>query len=321
MKTSSHLITVLSLLMLAGPSVAQTLSPPATEVAPSSNNSAVVSDGISIYRGQAYLLRNGRAAVINRALVPEGHFLTWEGRLAALPSGFSVYDNITSERDGFMVFHGQTFWLHGGKAALLNSKVVPEGQVLTPGGQLMPLPSDFSGFVRDRTPAGSTEPLTTALGTQALPNQAGVPQIHQGTDLRPSALPAGVNGAAVRGNAGEAGAVSGTGGVNSSGFVSNEGGVITNANNVVVTGGGRPNGVQGNVSTNVGTAAVLPAPTASTGGGVPATTGGTQVGSPSRGSAAPTARTNAGRTAPATGTAGSINGGTGTGGSGAAGGR
>lgn len=180
MKTTSPILTVCFLLAFAWPSVAQTLSPPSREVSTPSANAGVVSDGIAVYRGQAYLLHNGRAAMINRALVPEGQYITWDGRLAALPTGFSIYDNLAAEKDGFMVLNGQTYWLHGGQAALLNKTVVPDGQVLTADGRLVPLPPDFSGFVRDRTPAGSVPSLNSELGTQALPNQAGVPQILQG---------------------------------------------------------------------------------------------------------------------------------------------
>lgn len=181
---------VCSLLAFAWPLAAQTLSPPSREVSPSTNDAGVVSDGIAIYRGQAYLLRNGRAAMINRALVPEGRYITWEGRLVTLPAGLSIYDSITAEKDGFMVFNNLAFWLHRGQATLLNNTVVPDGQVLTVDGRLVPLPSNFSGFVRDRTPAGSALPVSSDPGTEALPNQAGVPQILQGGYLQsPTATP------------------------------------------------------------------------------------------------------------------------------------
>lgn len=304
MKTLSPFITVLSLLTLAGPSAAQLSSPPAKEVAPAAGSSPVERDGITVYRGQPFLVRHGRAALINRALVPEGQVLTWEGRLVPLPSGFSIYDNVGAAKNGFMVFGGQAYWLHNGRAALINSTVVPEGQVLTAQGTLAPMPSDFSGFTRDNGPAGVPQPLTQELGTQALPNQAGIPQALKGDDLQSGAQTPSAGGTAAV-NAGTQGVVGSPGGagmsprgvggsVNAGGVVSannlllNAGTPLINgipATNAAVVGGAGVN-ANGGTMTTISGGATIPAglnsntavgaqtPTANTAGGVPATTAG-----------------------------------------------
>ena len=48
----------------------------------------MVPDGVVFYLGHTYLIRNGRAALVDAILVPEGQVLTPEGRLVVLPTDF-----------------------------------------------------------------------------------------------------------------------------------------------------------------------------------------------------------------------------------------
>jgi hypothetical protein len=185
------LILLAAVLACHGPAAAQTGSLRAQELQPRARETSVVHDGIVFYRGQTYLIRNSRAVLVDANLVPEGQVLTAEGRLVVLPVDF-VNDATPTVREGLFVIRGQACLLRNGRMMRVDAALVPEGQVLMADGLRVPLPSDFSGFVRDRAPDGSVLPTPPAqTGPQVLSGQAGVPQaptvIPQGRERR--ALP------------------------------------------------------------------------------------------------------------------------------------
>ena len=114
----------------------------------------VLHDGIVFNRGQTFLIRYGRAALVNAALVPEGKVLTLEGRLVTLPTDF--YKDVSPRvRVGLFTDHGKVYLMRNGRVMRVDGALVPQGMVLTAEGRREPLPWDFSGFVRDRAPDGS----------------------------------------------------------------------------------------------------------------------------------------------------------------------
>jgi len=159
---------------------AQTGSPPAKEVTTTALGINVVPDGVVFYLGHTYLIRNGRAALVDAILVPEGQVLTPEGRLVVLPTDF-VEDISPTVREGLFAIRGQAYLIRDGRMTRVSAAVVPEGKVLAADGRLLPLPADFSGFVLDRAPDGTVLPTPPKLsGPQVLPGQSGVPQVEQG---------------------------------------------------------------------------------------------------------------------------------------------
>ena len=96
--------------------------------------------------------------MVDAFLVPEGQVLTPEGRLVVLPTDF-VNDISPTVREGLFTVRGQVYLIRNGLISRVNAKLVPEGQVLTAEGLLLPRPADFSGFVLDHAP-NSTEPPT-----------------------------------------------------------------------------------------------------------------------------------------------------------------
>ena len=188
MKTHS-LILLAAVLACHGSAAAQTGSPRAQELQPRPRETSVARDGIVFYRGQTYLVRNGRAALVDATLVPEGQVLTAEGRLVTLPTDF-VNDTTPTVREGLFAVRGQAFLLRNGRMQRVDAVLVPEGMVLMADGARVPLPSDFSGFVLDRAPDGTVLPTPPAQsGPQVLSGQAGVAQapgiVLQGTERRP----------------------------------------------------------------------------------------------------------------------------------------
>jgi hypothetical protein len=182
----SHLLFLFAATLAACGAVrAQTGSPPAREVKPTAaRDTSVVHDGIVFYRGQTYLVRNGRAALVDASLVPEGQVLTPEGRRVPLPTDF-VNDISPTVREGLFSVRGQAYLLRNGRITRVDATLVPDGQVLTADGRRVPLPADFSGFVLDRAPDGTVLPTPPALsGPQALSGQAGVPQGNQGQTVK-----------------------------------------------------------------------------------------------------------------------------------------
>ena len=141
-----------------GSASAQTGSPRAKEVVSTVVETSVVPNGVVFYRNRTYLIRNERAVLVDAFLVPEGKVLTPEGRLVVLPTDF-VNDISPTVREGLFTVRGQVYLIRNGLISRVNAKLVPEGQVLTAEGRLLPLPADFSGFVLDRAP-NSTEPPT-----------------------------------------------------------------------------------------------------------------------------------------------------------------
>lgn len=183
------LILLAAVLACHGSAAAQTGSPRAQELQPRARETSVARDGIVFYRGQTYLVRNGRAALVDATLVPEGQVLTAEGRLVTLPTDF-VNDTTPTVREGLFAVRGQAFLLRNGRMQRVDAVLVPEGMVLMADGARVPLPSDFSGFVLDRAPDGTVLPTPPAQsGPQVLSGQAGVAQapgiVPQGTERRP----------------------------------------------------------------------------------------------------------------------------------------
>lgn len=173
MKTSS-LLSILAAVLPTGPAVAQNASPPATPVQPTVRPTNVVEDGLVFYRGQTFLIRNGRAAAVDSTLLPEGEILTPQGRRVPMPRDVGINPKPTVE-DGLFMVNGDTYLLRNGSVTRVDASLVPEGRVLTDDNRLLPLPSDFSGFVLDRAPDGSVLPTPPALaGPQSLPGQAGL---------------------------------------------------------------------------------------------------------------------------------------------------
>jgi len=100
------------LLALAWPAVAQNPSPqPSTQTAaPNSGgvttgeNAGNVQDGIVFYNGRPYLIRNGRASVIDATLVPEGQILTNNGQFVPIPA---TYNGMQQGQNGVQPGIGQ----------------------------------------------------------------------------------------------------------------------------------------------------------------------------------------------------------------------
>ena len=58
----------------------------------------VVPDGIVFYNGLPYLLRNGRAFLIDATLVPPGQILTYDGKYAPLPAGYAAFPAVAVKK-------------------------------------------------------------------------------------------------------------------------------------------------------------------------------------------------------------------------------
>lgn len=173
---SHPLILLAAVLVCYGPAAAQSGIPRALEYQTKARETSTVHDGIVFYRGQTYLIRNSRAALVDVSLVPKGQVLTAAGRLVALPSDFASATTPTL-REGLFAVLGQAYLIRHGRMQRVNAELVPAGQVLTAEGQLVPLPLDFSGFVLDRAPDGTVlqAPLVQAE-PQLLSRHAGVPR-------------------------------------------------------------------------------------------------------------------------------------------------
>lgn len=173
---SHPLILLAAMLACYGPAAAQSGIPRALEYQPKASATSTVHDGIVFHRGQTYLIRHSRAALVDVSLVPKGQVLTAEGRLVVLPSDYARATTPTL-REGLFAVLGQAYLIRHGRLQRVNAALVPEGQVLTAEGQLVPLPLDFSGFVLDRAPDGTVlqAPLVQAE-PQLLSRHAGVPQ-------------------------------------------------------------------------------------------------------------------------------------------------
>ncbi|MDP2326439.1 MAG: hypothetical protein Q8N51_20780 [Gammaproteobacteria bacterium] len=182
---SSHWLILAAAFGFSWLAAAQIGSPPARQIQPSTQDTAVVHDGIVFYRGQTYLIRNGRAAMVDTTLVAEGQVLTPEGRRVLLPENILTTPS-PLVRDGLFTVRGQTYLIRDGRTVRIDAKLIPDGQVLTAENRLVPLPSDFSGFVLDRAPDGTVLPKPPAQsGPQVLSGQAGVPQVPSPVEPQP----------------------------------------------------------------------------------------------------------------------------------------
>lgn len=89
-----------TLVAIAWPAVAQVPSAPLpgnTGAAATSTAPSAPQDGIVFYNGRSYLLRGGRASLIDSTLVPNGQVLTNDGQLLPLAPGFTGFPSGTAQ--------------------------------------------------------------------------------------------------------------------------------------------------------------------------------------------------------------------------------
>ena len=79
--------SIVALFGLSWPAVAQVPSTPATGTLTDTG----VPDGIAFYNGRPFLIRNGRATLIDATLVPNGKILTNDGRLVGMPMNYGGF--------------------------------------------------------------------------------------------------------------------------------------------------------------------------------------------------------------------------------------
>lgn len=121
MKTSS-LLLILAAGLVSGPAVAQNASPPATQVQPTVRPTNVVEDGLVFYRGQTFLIRNGRAAAVDSTLLAEGEILTPQGRKVPMPRDLGINPKPTI-KDGLFTVNGDTYLLREGTVTRVDAGV------------------------------------------------------------------------------------------------------------------------------------------------------------------------------------------------------
>lgn len=157
------LILLAAVLACQGPAAAQNAEERARHRQPSLQAPGVLHDGIVFDRGSTFLVRHGRAALVNEALVPEGQVLTAGGRL--LPLRMDPEKDVwpvMALREGLFALDEQAYLVRDGRVMLVDALLVPKGRGLTVDGRFLLLPADFSGFVRDRGPDGAVLPRPTA---------------------------------------------------------------------------------------------------------------------------------------------------------------
>ena len=79
--------SIVALLALSWPAVAQVPSTPTTATLTDTG----VPDGIAFYNGRPFLIRNGRATLIDATLVPNGKILTNDGKLVGMPMNYGGF--------------------------------------------------------------------------------------------------------------------------------------------------------------------------------------------------------------------------------------
>ncbi len=84
------------LIVVAALSLTRTALPqsPAPDAPVDSAAKAAIPNGVVFYNGLPYLIRNGRASLIDATLVPQGQILTAEGKLAPFPSTFTAFPSV-----------------------------------------------------------------------------------------------------------------------------------------------------------------------------------------------------------------------------------
>ena len=112
-----HLTTSIAaaLLALSWPAAGQVISSAPTGTL--TDSGPVVPDGIVFHNGRPFMIRNGRATLIDATLVPNGQILTHDGRLVAMPVNYGGFAQGTAQ-PGPAVQPGQ---------------VTPQGQPMQPG--------------------------------------------------------------------------------------------------------------------------------------------------------------------------------------------
>lgn len=64
----------------------------------------------------------------------------------------------TGVPDGIVFYNGRPFMIRNGRAWLIDATLVPQGQILTHGGRLVPLPMNYGGFAQSTPPAMQPAP-------------------------------------------------------------------------------------------------------------------------------------------------------------------
>ncbi len=89
----------------------------------------------------------------------------------ALP-GQHATGAVTGVQDGIAIHKGRPYLLRNGHAWLIDVTLVPEGQLLTDDGLLVPLPAGITGLIQEASPPGPLPDQPTGPGgppTQPLP--------------------------------------------------------------------------------------------------------------------------------------------------------
>ena len=105
MKHTFFASTTAAFFLSALPAVAQVTSPLKPTPAPTRSTPATAAvspapDGIVFYNGQAYLVRKGRALVIDEKLVPKGQILTFDGKFVSIPSTYTDFPEVIAPKKG-----------------------------------------------------------------------------------------------------------------------------------------------------------------------------------------------------------------------------
>jgi hypothetical protein len=131
----------------------------------STASAPAVTDGIVFYHGRAYVIRGGRAYLIDSTLVPNGQVLTPDGRLVPLQPGFTGFPQGTQVQPGTQPQTGTQQPSGPGNAASGPFGTVPAGSV-TPG-VVQRTPANEPGLPKTLPGPGHLAPAAPAPGTLA----------------------------------------------------------------------------------------------------------------------------------------------------------
>lgn len=85
-----------AIIALSWPAAAQVTAPASTGSAPTATlTDTGVPDGIVFYNARPFMIRNGRASLIDATLVPQGQILTHDGRFVPLPLNYGGFAQST----------------------------------------------------------------------------------------------------------------------------------------------------------------------------------------------------------------------------------
>ena len=160
------------LLALAWPAAAQVISSPAVATLTDTG----VPDGIVFYNGRPFVIRNGRATLIDATLVPNGQILLHDGRLVALPKNYAGVPQGTTQpvtqqgqpaQPGLPLQPGQP--LQQGQPAVPGQTATPAAQPPVVPGTVV-LPPQTPGANPGTIPGNLVVPSgKTPAGTPAVP--------------------------------------------------------------------------------------------------------------------------------------------------------